>query len=117
MVDGYEVTWEKDTSGECVYVDNGSATNIVASSNYTIIGLEENSNYTIIVTATNAAGSAVSVPVTAMTGEAGEGLCGAIHPQKNMWKKRMYAISSTTKNTINICIYIGFGGLSINIIL
>ena len=116
-MDSYGVTWESTTSGKCVYVDKGRGTNIGGSSNYTIIGLEENRSYIITVTATNAAGSTVSVPVTALTGEAGEGLCGAIHPQKNMWKKRN-SISSTTKNTIiiNFCIYISFGGLSINII-
>ena len=52
-------------------MDEDSAT-ITDDSNYTITGLEEDSNYTITVTATNAAGSAVSVPVTGMTGEAGE---------------------------------------------
>ena len=72
--DNYEVMWERDTSGECSDVDEDSATIIDDSTSYTISGLQEDSNYTINVTATNAAGSAVSVPVTAMTGEAGEGL-------------------------------------------
>ena len=73
-VNSYEVTWERDTSGECPDVEE-SSTNITGSStSYTIAGLQEDSNYTINVTATNTAGSAVSVPVTAMTGEAGEGL-------------------------------------------
>ena len=54
--------------------DEGRTTIIDGSTRYTISELEENSNYTIIVTATNAAGSAVSVPVTGMTEEAGEGL-------------------------------------------
>ena len=66
--------WERDTSGECSDVDE-SSTNITGSStSYTISVLQEDSNYIITVTATNALGSAVSVPVTAMTGEAGEGL-------------------------------------------
>ena len=65
--------WEKDPSGECSDVDEGSATITGGSINYTITGLEEDSNYIITVAATNAAGCAVSVPVTAMTGEAGEG--------------------------------------------
>ena len=73
-VDSYEVMWERDTSGECLDVDDDSATITGGSTSYTIIGLEEDSNYTITVTATNAAGSAVSVPVIGMTGEAGEGL-------------------------------------------
>ena len=66
--------WERDTSGECPGMDEGSATIIGASASYTILRLEEDSSYTITVTATNAAGSAVSIPVTAMTGEEGEGL-------------------------------------------
>ena len=74
QVDSYEVTWERDTSGECTDVDEGSATTSDSSTSYTISGLEEDSNYTINVTATNTAGSAVSVPVPAVTGEAGEGL-------------------------------------------
>ena len=73
-VDSYEVTWERDTSGECPDVDEDSATISGSSTSYTISGLQEDSNYTITVTATNTAGSAVSVPVTAVTGEAGEGL-------------------------------------------
>ena len=72
--DSYEVTWERDTSGECTDVDEGSTTISGSSTSYTISGLEEDSTYTITVTATTALGSAVSVPVTAVTGEAGEGL-------------------------------------------
>ena len=72
--DSYEVTWERDTSGECPDVDEGNATITGNYTSYTISGLEEDSNYTITVTATNALGIAVSVPVTAVTGEAGEGL-------------------------------------------
>ena len=73
-VENYEVIWARDTSGECSDVDEGSATISSSSTSYTISGLQEDSNYTITVRATNTAGSAVSVPVTAMTGEAGEGL-------------------------------------------
>ena len=72
--DSYEVTWERDTSGECLDVDEGNATISGSSTSHTISGLQEDSNYTINVTATNTAGSAVSAPVTAVTGEAGEGL-------------------------------------------
>ena len=76
MVDSYEVMWERDTSGECPYVDEDSATITGGSISYTISGLEEDSNYTITVTATNAAtGSTVSLPVMELTREAGEGLC------------------------------------------
>ena len=74
QVDSYEVTWERDTSGECTDVDEDSATISGSSTSHTISGLEEDSNYTITVTATNTAGSAVSDPVTSVTGEAGEGL-------------------------------------------
>ena len=74
QVDSYEVTWARDTSRECADVDKDSATISGSSTSHTISGLEEDSNYTITVTATNTAGSAVSIPVTAVTGEAGEGL-------------------------------------------
>ena len=59
--------WERDTSGECPDEDEGSATITDGSTSYTITGLEEDSSYTITVTATNAAGSAVSDPVNAKT--------------------------------------------------
>jgi len=74
VVDSYEVLWERDTSRECTDVDVGNATITDGSTSYNITELEEHSSYTITVTATNAAGSAVSNPVTGMTGEAGEGL-------------------------------------------
>ena len=73
-IDSYEIRWERDISGECLGVDEGSTTITGDSTSYTISRLEEDSNYTITVTASNTAGSAVSVPVTAVTGEAGEGL-------------------------------------------
>ena len=75
VVDNYEVKWEKDTSGKCPDVIEGSATITGGSTSYTITGVEEDSSYTITVTASNTAGSAVSVPVTAFTGKAGEGQC------------------------------------------
>ena len=71
MVDSYEVTWERNISGKCLDVDESSATITDGSTSYTITGLEEDSSYTVTVTAANEAGSVVSVPVTAMTGEAG----------------------------------------------
>ena len=73
-VDSYTVTWERDTARECPDVDEGSVTITGGSISYTILRLQEDSNYTITVAATNAAGSTVSVPVTGMTGEAGEEL-------------------------------------------
>ena len=59
---------------ESLHEDEGSATITDGSTSYTITGLEEDSSYTITVTATNAAGNAVSDLVTGMTGETGEGL-------------------------------------------
>ena len=70
LVMEYQVKWERDTSGECPNVDEDSATITGGSTSYTIPGLEEDSSYTITVTATNAAGSAVSVPVSGVTAEA-----------------------------------------------
>ena len=73
-VNSYEVMWERDTTGECPDADEGSSIITNGYTSYTITGVQEDSTYTITVTATNAAGSAVSVPVTGMTGKAGEGL-------------------------------------------
>ena len=73
-VDSYTVTWERDRARECPDIDAGSVTITGGSTSYTILRLQEDSNYTITMTATNAAGSTVSVPVTGMTGEAGEEL-------------------------------------------
>ena len=73
-VDSYEVTWERDTSGECPDVDEGNATVSGSSTSYTITQLEEDSSYTINITATNAAESVTSIPTTETTLEAGESL-------------------------------------------
>ena len=65
--------WQRDTSVECSDEDEGSTTITDGSTNYKIMGLEEDSSYGLTVTAANAAGSsAVSETVTAMTEEAGE---------------------------------------------
>ena len=77
-MDSYVVMWERDTSGECPDEDGGSATITGGSTSYTITGLEEDSSYTITVNATNTVESAVSDPVTGMTGEAGEGVAHMI---------------------------------------
>ena len=72
-ITGYEVLWQRDISGECSDEDEGSVTITGDSTNYDIMGLEEDSSYSISVTASNAAGSSeVSSTVTAMTLEAGE---------------------------------------------
>ena len=72
VVDSYEVMWERNTSGECPDENNGSTTITDGSTSYTITRLEEDSSYIIVVKAANAVGSAVSDPITGMTGEAGE---------------------------------------------
>ena len=64
--------WRRDTSGECPDEDEDSISLTNGSTSYDIMGLEEDSSYSITVTASNAAGSAVSNTVTAMTLEAGE---------------------------------------------
>ena len=69
VVAGYMVMWERDTTGECSDVNDGSAT--IGSVGYTINGIEEDSSYDITVTAFNAAGNSEDT-VTAMTEEAGE---------------------------------------------
>ena len=66
VVDSYEVVWETDSSAT---ITDGSITS------YTITGLEEETNYTITVTATNAAGSVASEPVTGATLRAGNNVC------------------------------------------
>ena len=71
-VDSYEVTWERDTSGECPDVDEDNATVSGSITSYTITQLEEDSSYTINITATNAAGNSVSDPVIGLTQEAGK---------------------------------------------
>ena len=62
----------RDTSGECPDEDEDSISLTDGSTSYDIMGLEEDSSYSITVTASNAAGSAVSNTVTAMTLQAGE---------------------------------------------
>ena len=69
-VSNYEVMWQRDTSGECPDEDEDSISLTDGSTNYDILGLEEDTTYSITVTA--AGSSAVSDTVTAMTLEAGE---------------------------------------------
>ena len=64
-VDSYEVVWGEQPTGNTL----GSATITDGSLSYTIMGLREGSSYTITVNATNAAGSAVSDPITGTTPE------------------------------------------------
>ena len=72
-VASYEVVWQRDTSGECPDMDDGTATISDGSAGYSVMNVEENSSYNITVTAINAAGSSVvSNEVTAMTPEAGK---------------------------------------------
>ena len=70
----YEVMWQTDDIGGC---SGGSDMNRVTiangSTNYDIMGLEEDSSYTITVTASNSAGSsALSNTIAIMTLQAGE---------------------------------------------
>ena len=71
-VGNYEVTWERDTSGKCLNVDEGNATVSGSITSYTITQLEEDSSYTINITATNTVDNVTSAPVTGITPEAGE---------------------------------------------
>ena len=68
----YEVTWQRDISGECSDENEGSTTINGGSNSYNITELEEDSNYTITVTATNEVGSAMNDPVTVTTIESGK---------------------------------------------
>ena len=72
VVDSYEVTWKRNTSKECPNINGGNATTTGSYTSSNITGLQEGSNYTITVTASNAAGSTVSVPFLGMTREAGD---------------------------------------------
>ena len=74
VVDSYEVMWQRDTSasGDCPDEDEGSMLVPGGSTSYTITGLAGVSSYSITVTATNAAGSAASEPLTVMTTGAGK---------------------------------------------
>ena len=58
------MTWERDDTRSSTTITDGSTS-------YTITGLEEDSSYTITVTATNAAGSIATHPVTIVTEEEG----------------------------------------------
>ena len=64
VVDSYEVVWERNDIRNSITITDGSTS-------YTITGLEEDSSYTITVTATNAAGSVPSGPVSDSTLAAG----------------------------------------------
>ena len=81
----YEIIWERDISGECSENDMDMAIVFNGSNTHIIYGLEENSSYSITVTATNAAGSEVSDPVSGITKEAG-----------SKWKEKMYHRSKNT---------------------
>ena len=61
----YLVMWERDTSGECLDVDEDRATVTDGSTSYTIKELEEDSSYTITVTIV--ADDYNSLPISGMT--------------------------------------------------
>ena len=67
--------WQRVTTGECDYEDEGSATLVGGSmTSYTVTGVQEDSNYTITVTASNSIGDEVSESITGETMTAGEAL-------------------------------------------
>lgn len=49
FVDGYEVLWERDTSGQCPYVDVNSADITDGSTRFSIRNLQEDSRYGRVV--------------------------------------------------------------------
>ena len=69
-MDSYEVKWQRALS-ECSDVDEGSVSITAGFTNLTLTGRQEDSSYSITITATNAAGSAVSNTVTVVTKKAG----------------------------------------------
>ena len=66
VVTGYEVMWQRDTSGECSEEDEDSAT--ITDTSYDITGLEEDSSYIITVRSSITS----DVTSTATTLKAGE---------------------------------------------
>ena len=73
-IDGYEVEWKRDISGECPNRDIGNDIITDSYNSYTIKGMEENSSYFITVKAFNVYSSAKSIPVTGITLKKGERL-------------------------------------------
>ena len=71
-MDNYEVTWQRDTSGDCPDENEGFMTLTDGSTSYHITGLEEYSNYTITVMAMNSINTATSNNVTGMSQQAGK---------------------------------------------
>ena len=73
VVTGFEVTWQRDRSVGCSYINQQSIPVNRGFTSYTITRLEQGNRYTITVTASNAAGSGpVSNSITAMTTETSE---------------------------------------------
>ena len=69
----YNVVWQRNTSGGCSDVNEGSESLSGGSMTmYDIPDLEEDSTYSITVTATNSLGSEMSVAISANTLTAGE---------------------------------------------
>ena len=68
----YTVFWQRDTSGDCSDVDQGSDTITDGSTIYDIVTLEEDSSYSIAVTASNAIGNEKSEAITGTTLMAGK---------------------------------------------
>ena len=69
----YTVVWQRDNSGDCSDVNEGSESLSGDSMTmYDIPDLEEDSTYSITVTATNSLGSEMSVAISGNTLTAGE---------------------------------------------
>ena len=86
MVDSYEVMWQRDTSGDCSDVDEGSMSITDGSTSYVITGLEEDSSYSIAVEAMNSIGMATSNTATGVTQEAGKQLIGICQCSTRLYK-------------------------------
>ena len=72
VVESYKLIYEGTHLQSCPTNHFGNYSINGGSTSYTITELEEHSNYTVTVTAVNEADSVVSIPVSAMTMEAGE---------------------------------------------
>ena len=72
MLNSYEVMWQKTASRKCHEKDTDNGSTTVFSTSYNVTGLDEDSRYIFTVKAIDATGSnALSIPITAVTMEAG----------------------------------------------
>ena len=71
VVAGYEVNWQRDTSGECGDEHQDNTTTSGSDNSYDIMNLFGDSVYSVTVTANNSAGMATSTALPISTNEAG----------------------------------------------